>query len=266
MSDETPEVFGVSAGGFAIVPYELMDEAPDSSYVLVYLALYRHGHGSSEGCWCSQQRLSTDSGVYLKGVRRALMWLEEAGWVRGKPRSGDTTIYQVITQDPGRKRPRSKTTPVENDLGGRSKTTQGGRSKTTYKQDPSKQDPLNKIPFKGEAPEKVPSDLFRKRRLPADAVPVELADCADLVVEFWEGKKGTRTASVFRRVCNKLRQWRPDQRREALERSIACGWGDVFEPTTRQRAPSGCRPGEKSIAELSAEMDAMPILSFNRRQ
>jgi hypothetical protein len=260
MTIETPEAFGVSAGGFAIVPYELMDEAPDSSYVLVYLALYRHGHGSLEGCWCSQQRLSEDSGVYLKGVRRALTWLEGAGWVRGKHRNGGTTIYEVITQDPGRKRPRSKTTPVENALGGRSKTTQGGRSKTTYKQDPYKQDPLNKIPKGGREAKTDDPDPFRLKRLPADAVPSDLLGHSDLLLEFWQVKKGTRSRRVFERVCGKLRQWSFEQQQEALERAIASGWGDVFQPRAAQPGVRGCRPDEKSIADLAAEMRAMPSL------
>lgn len=137
--------FGVVAGGFVIVPHELLDEAPDGSVVLVYISLYRHGHGSREGCWCSQQRLSQESGVYLKGVRKALLWLEENGWVQGDHRTGRTAIYRVITQRHlGRNEPRSKTTQVENALGGRSKTTQVPRSKTTYEQKPSNKNPRTK--------------------------------------------------------------------------------------------------------------------------
>lgn len=104
MSDEP---FGVSAEGFAIVPYQLMAEAAQAakrgpgepreigaaSLVMVYAVLYKHGHGSADGCWCSQATVSEESGVSLKVVRRALGWLEETGWVRGNHRSGATTVY-----------------------------------------------------------------------------------------------------------------------------------------------------------------------------
>jgi len=51
-----------------------------------------------------------------------------------------------------------------------------------------------------------------------------------LLVEFWSVKKGTRSSQVLKRITNKLRQWTPQQRQEALERAIASGWGDVFQP------------------------------------
>ena len=54
-----------------------------------------------------------------------------------------------------------------------------------------------------------------------------------MLPEFWSAKKGTRSQKVFSRVCNKLRAWDTEQRREALERAIANGWGDVFEPPMR---------------------------------
>lgn len=73
-------------------------------------------------------------------------------------------------------------------------------------------------------------DPYGRRALDLDLIPDDLLDCQQLLPEFWAAKKGTRSQTVFTRVCNKLRQWDPDQRREALERAIASGWGDVFEP------------------------------------
>jgi len=61
-------------------------------------------------------------------------------------------------------------------------------------------------------------------------IPQQLQDCQTLLSEFWACKKGPRSQAVFSRVCNKLRAWDPEQRREALERAIASGWGDIFEP------------------------------------
>lgn len=73
-------------------------------------------------------------------------------------------------------------------------------------------------------------DPYSRRTLNPDLVPADLLDCQQLLPEFWATKKGTRSERVWNRVCNKLREWSPDQRREALERAIASGWGDVFEP------------------------------------
>jgi len=74
------------------------------------------------------------------------------------------------------------------------------------------------------------------KAISSDLVPEDLLDCQQLLPEFWAVKKGTRSEGVWNRVCNKLRQWTPDQRREALERAIASGWGDVFEPPTLKAA------------------------------
>lgn len=207
------EGFGVVRDGFTMLPNQLMSEVADASIWAVYAVVYRHGNGSAEGCWCSQQQVSKESGVYLKGVRRALSWLEEHGWLQASRRIGGTTVYRVIVQDPERKRPRSKTTQVENDLGGRSKTTQGGRSKTTYKQDPYKQDPQNKIPVGRAAADAAPTDRSvesgrgerRKRFKPqTDDVPLLLQPVATDVLEFWEGKQGAKSEAAWKRLMAEL--------------------------------------------------------------
>jgi hypothetical protein len=84
-------------------------------------------------------------------------------------------------------------------------------------------------------------DLFARRQLDPSLIPSELLDCQQLLPEFWAVKKGTRSQQVFNRVCNKLRQWDSEQRREALERAIASGWGDVFEPPAK--SPTGASTG-----------------------
>ena len=78
--------------------------------------------------------------------------------------------------------------------------------------------------------------LFTRRTLEPELIPDDLLDCQQLLPEFWAVKKGTRSEQVWNRVCNKLRQWSPDQRREALERAIASGWGDVFDPPSVKAA------------------------------
>ena len=77
---------------------------------------------------------------------------------------------------------------------------------------------------------------YSVKAISSDLVPEDLLDCQQLLPEFWAVKKGTRSEGVWNRVCNKLRQWTPEQRREALERAISSGWGDVFEPPTVKAA------------------------------
>jgi hypothetical protein len=102
-------------------------------------------------------------------------------------------------------------------------------------------------------------DPLGLRRLPDEAVPFDLLDCQQLLAEFWQHKKGTRSSQVFTRICNKLRKWTPDGRRESLETAIANGYGDVFPPRAPQRQGYG-HSRHKPLDQLGAEMSAMPSL------
>ena len=82
-------------------------------------------------------------------------------------------------------------------------------------------------------------DAYGVKAINSELVPDDLLDCQQLLPEFWAVKKGTRSEGVWNRVCNKLRQWTPEQRREALERAIASGWGDVFEPPAAKPVQQG---------------------------
>jgi hypothetical protein len=101
-----------------------------------------------------------------------------------------------------------------------------------------------------------PRDPFASKRLPDDAVPMDLLDCQQLLPEFWFHKKGVHSAKVFERVCRNLRKWTPDERRRSLEASITAGWPDVYPPKPEHRN----YPQRKSLEQLGAEMDAMPTL------
>ena len=101
-------------------------------------------------------------------------------------------------------------------------------------------------------------EAFSSKQLPDDCMPNGLLDCDQLLREFWTVKKGTRSESVFNRVCRKLEAWTPEDRRKALEASISAGWGDVFEPRATPTQRSG--GGRKPLSELAAEMDALPRL------
>jgi hypothetical protein len=103
-------------------------------------------------------------------------------------------------------------------------------------------------------------DLYTVKAISADLVPSDLLDCQQLLPEFWAVKKGTRSQGVWNRVCGKLRGWTPEQRREALERAIASGWGDVFEPQSQPAPRTAAGGGRKTLDQLASEMDAMPAL------
>jgi hypothetical protein len=102
--------------------------------------------------------------------------------------------------------------------------------------------------------------IFSNRAISPDLVPDDLLDCQQLLPEFWSVKKGVRSESVWNRICNRLRAWTPEQRREALERAITSGWADVYEPKVNVPAQGSGRMGQKPISELAAEMEAIPSL------
>jgi hypothetical protein len=156
-----------------------------------------------------------------------------------------------------------KTRPTENPSDGKSvalktRPTENPShiKKTISKEDQENQEDQPKEGASRENDEPAPKDPLRLKTLPAWAVPSDLLDCQQLLAEFWACKKGTRSQAVFSRVCNKLRQWAPDGRRQSLETAIANGWGDVFKP----RPEHSYQPARKSLPELGAEMSAMPSL------
>ena len=99
---------------------------------------------------------------------------------------------------------------------------------------------IKKQPIK--ATTKKATDVFSARAISPDLIPADLLDCQQLLPEWWTVKKGVRSEGVWNRVCGKLRGWTPEQRRDALERAIASGWGDVFEPK-----PIAATQGKKTI-------------------
>jgi hypothetical protein len=96
-----------------------------------------------------------------------------------------------------------------------------------------------------------------------------------LLLEFWAGKKGARTESVFGRVCEKLRQWTPEGRRESLVTAIASHYGDVFPPRqsallsgsggSHRTQPSRVQPKDEFAAGILA-MEASGMFTPPRIQ
>ena len=111
---------------------------------------------------------------------------------------------------------------------------------------------IKKQPLEKKAKSQKPKDAFSARVVSPDLVPADLLDCQQLLPEWWSVKKGVRSEGVWNRVCGKLRGWTPEDRRRALEASIANGWGDVFEP--RSATPAQCKK--------TVDWDAVDHVSF----
>jgi hypothetical protein len=104
--------------------------------------------------------------------------------------------------------------------------------------------------------------VFSSRNISPDLVPGDLLDCQQLLPEFWSVKKGVRSESVWNRICGRLRYWTPEQRREALERAIASGWGDVFEPKANTPAQAKGSSNMKRLPNGEVDWDAYDHVSF----
>jgi hypothetical protein len=107
---------------------------------------------------------------------------------------------------------------------------------------------IKKQPIK--ATTKKAKDVFSARAISPDLIPADLLDCQQLLPEWWTVKKGVRSEGVWNRVCGKLRGWTPEDRRRALEASIANGWGDVFEPR-----PTTARQAKVAVDEGAARLE-----------
>jgi hypothetical protein len=83
------------------------------------------------------------------------------------------------------------------------------------------------------------TDPLRVKQLPPDAVPLELLEHADLLVEYWAGKKGARSTPVFNRICRKLTSWPPEDRTASLEAAIAGCWADLHHKAP-EAVPGPC--------------------------
>ena len=109
---------------------------------------------------------------------------------------------------------------------------------------------LNQQPLEKKAKTKKAKDVFSTRVISPDLIPADLLDCQQLLPEWWTVKKGVRSEGVWNRVCGKLRGWTPEDRRRALEASIANGWGDVFEPR-----PTTARQAKVAVDEGAARLE-----------
>ena len=213
---------------FASIPYDLMDvmtQRGGKQIICVYLWLHRFGWCSDQGCWASIATISQSTGIKPDHVRQAIQWLLAERWIVQTPRPGRTSVFFVRMHRDELPLPQKGVPPK----GGSTPPPKGVTTpppKSGTNKNPVKENPVS-ITQKAQAPKKDPNRL---KVLPTSSVPPDLADCSELLVEFWSVKKGTRSSQVLKRITNKLRQWSADDRRNALERAISSGWGDVFQP------------------------------------
>ena len=107
-------------------------------------------------------------------------------------------------------------------------------------------------------------DPYRLKTISAEFVPEDLAASADLFCEWWSvrGKGAVRSKKVAEREFTKLRAFKPADRAAALQKAIAGGWKQLYEPkdlhsfNTPQEAPSN-HPAHKVFKadDLGPEWD-----------
>lgn len=81
--------------GYVTLPYVLMDLFRDHYIWAVYACVYRHGYGSSQGCWASVKTIESETGACHHKVRKSLSALVTAGFLSRSEREGTTTVYHV---------------------------------------------------------------------------------------------------------------------------------------------------------------------------
>ena len=75
-------------------------------------------------------------------------------------------------------------------------------------------------------------DPFRFKSIKADLVPEDLTASAELFCEWWSarGKGAVRSNKVAEREFEKLRAFKDTDRAAALQKAIAGGWKQLYEP------------------------------------
>ena len=227
---------------FAQIPADLIAESPDAYTIAVYGVLHLYGNRSDRGCFASAERIATDAKVCRRIALRCLKWLRLNGWVDHLQRQGSTTVYFVRPMRSARTSARKCTArPVHES------------APLPVHESALKPEPINqkeKDSPNGEskkpATKRSKADPLRLKQLPPDAVPLELIDHADLLAEYWAGKKGARSTPVFNRICRKLTGWPPEDRTSSLEAAIAGCWADLHHKAPEAAPGPSARPSRSS--------------------
>lgn len=115
-------------------------------------------------------------------------------------------------------------------------------------------------------PDRKPSkkkDPFASKNIPAELVPPELQQHAELLVDFWKVKKGTRSERAWNGLVNKLNGMTPADQAKALAAAYDAGWSTVYEPTDapkqgkwKSEEPQMKHPAYRDAREIIAEQEA----------
>ena len=227
---------------FAQIPADLIADAPDAYTIAVYSVLHLYGNRSDRGCFASAERIATDAKVCRRIALRCLKWLRLNGWVDHLQRQGSTTVYFVrpmrSTRTSARKctaRPVHESAPLP-------------VHESALKPEPINQKEKDSPNGESKKPatKRSKADPLRLKQLPADAVPLDLLEHADLLAEYWAGKKGARSTPVFNRICRKLTGWPPEDRTSSLEAAIAGCWADLHHKAPEAAPGPSARPSRSS--------------------
>lgn len=96
-------------------------------------------------------------------------------------------------------------------------------------------EPLPAPPAPSAPPKRV-RDPLAGRALPPDAIPADLQHVGQLLTEWWEVKSRGRTTNAFRRACEMLRRFPPQQQQRMLQSAVVGGWQGLHEIDTRPAA------------------------------
>jgi hypothetical protein len=87
---------------------------------------------------------------------------------------------------------------------------------------------INRNPDRKPAKKK---DIYASKNLSAELVPADLQQHAELLVDFWSVKKGTRSERAWDGLLKALRAMTPENQGKALTAAYNAGWATVYEPT-----------------------------------
>ena len=105
-------------------------------------------------------------------------------------------------------------------------------------------------------------DIYASKNLSAELVPADLQQHAELLVDFWSVKKGTRSGRAWDGLLKALRAMTPENQGKALTAAYNAGWATVYEPTDtpkqgRWKEPETNHPAHKVFKadDLGPEWD-----------
>lgn len=134
---------------------------------------------------------------------------------------------------------------------------QGHSKKTNVQEEQSLRRPMEEAPQAAQspAPSKArstkPTDPARTAQLPANLLPEDLADCHDLIRDWWSVKSKGRTSVALQRACTMLRAYSPAERAAMLSTAIVGGHQGLYPPKV-QTPNRNATTNQRSAADWNA--------------